>query len=222
MATVQRLLTRPRPPEDMQTIEGLVHPDRFLPATELTGWIRDAYLDPDGPLYTEEHAHLAAARIECLWTTAENKRYMRRIVGQAEIPEHTVARLGKWQRGRALQQLREWFGEPPDFLLTFDALHAGEVDDATFAALVDHELFHCSQAEDEFGQPMFRKVDGRPVFRIRGHDIEEFVGVVRRFGVQAAGPAATDFVIAAARKPEIAAGKLTQACGTCMAKRAAA
>jgi hypothetical protein len=56
---------------------------------------------------------------------------------------------------------------------------------------------------------------------MRGHDVEEFVDVVRRFGIQAAGEAATDMVIAAAQKPEIAEARLAQACGTCMARKAA-
>lgn len=216
MAKVEKLLARPLPPDDLASVEGATAPDRFVPAPELTQWIRDAYLDAEGPLFTEEHGHLTTASIGCLWTNAENTRHMRRIVGQAEIPAWSNMRSGKWQKARASQQLMEWFGAIPDFLLTFDALYAEQIDDPSFSALVDHELFHCAQEEDEFGQPKFRKSDGKPVWRIRGHDLEEFVGVVRRFGVEAAGQAATDFVIAAAKRPEIARGKLAQACGTCL------
>ncbi|KKK89159.1 hypothetical protein LCGC14_2735920 [marine sediment metagenome] len=220
MGTVQYLLARPRPPDDILTVSALLEPDRFVPAPALLEWIRTAYLDDEGSLFTEEHSHLAAAKIGCLWTTAENMRRGQRIVGFAELGNTIGGRQGKWQKGRAEQQVREWFGYEPDFLITFDALHADQTDDASFCALVDHELFHCAQAKDKFDQPRFNKATGEPIWGIRGHDLEEFVAVVRRFGVQAAAPAATDLVIAAAKKPEIAAAKLARACGTCIAKAA--
>ena len=126
-----------------------------------------------------------------------------------------------WQKARAVQQIHEWFGDLPDFLLTFDALYAAQVDDSSFCALVDHELYHCAQAEDEFGMPKFNSSTGEPVWAMRGHDVEEFVGVVRRFGIEAAGDVATDLVIAASREPEVAPARLSQACGTCTKRRAA-
>lgn len=220
MSNVTTLLQRPRPPADLVSVEGLVAPDSFVPAPELEQWIRAAFLDESGPLYAAEHAHLTHATIGCLWTNAENSKAGRRIVGQAEMPSR-ANKGGKWQKARADQQLREWFGTMPDFLITIDALHAADCDDASFAALVDHELCHCAQAVDEFGMPRFNEVTGSPVWTIRGHDVEEFVSVVRRFGIQAAGEAATELVIAAAQKPLIAPAKLAQACGTC-AMRAAA
>ncbi len=220
MNTIQ-LLARPRPPADLVSIEGLLAPDCFVPAMALRAWIQEAYLDEGGALFTHEHNHLAKASIGCLWTNTENSRHGRRIVGQAELVAMSVGRVGKWAKARSFQQIREWFGQVPDFLLTFDAVYADEVDDISFAALVDHELFHCAQAEDEFGQPKFNKVTNNPVWRIKGHDVEEFIGVVQRFGIQASGKNATEFVIAAAKPPTIGKGKIGQACGTCLVKRAA-
>jgi hypothetical protein len=182
-------------------------------------WIVAAYLAEDGPLYDPEHEHLRDAGIACLWTNTENSRQQRRIVGQAEMPANSLGRAGKWQRARAEQQLEDWFGSVPDFLLTFDADHAAAVDDATFCALVDHELRHCAQALDEYGGPKFTR-DGLPVFAIKGHDVEEFVGVVRRFGINAAGPEARAFFDAANLAPEIAPARLAQACGTCISRAA--
>jgi len=40
---------------------------------------------------------------------------------------------------------------------------------------------------DAFGAPKFKKSTGLPSFTLRGHDVEEFVGVVRRYGAAAAG-----------------------------------
>lgn len=209
-------LWRPRPPDDLVTITNLALPDRFVPAPELWDWIGAAYLDEAGALHNPEHAHLKQAQIACLWTTAENKRRLRRIVGEAEMPERYAGKLSRWVRARVEQQLVEWFGLLPDFLLTFDAVHCAEVEDASFCALVDHELYHCAQQRDEFGGAKFNKATGAPLWTLRGHDVEEFVGVVRRFGVEAAGEAATDLVIAAAGKPEIGVARVAQACGTCL------
>nr|WP_271894430.1 putative metallopeptidase [Phyllobacterium sp. IY22] len=47
---------------------------------------------------------------------------------------------------------------------------------------MEHELYHAGQDRDSFGAPKFRKSTGLPVFILRGHDIEEFIGVVRRYG----------------------------------------
>jgi hypothetical protein len=214
-----QLLNRPRPPSDLISMDGLIATDRFVPAPELTEWIRQAYI-ADGPLYGIHHAHLEQAFIGCLWTNAQNTRQQRRIVGQAEMPER-MNKGGKWQKARSEQQLIEWFGGIPHFLLTFDAVYAADCDDASFCALVDHELCHCAQDVDEFGAPKFKKDTGMPIFTMRGHDVEEFVSVVRRFGIQAAGEAATDLVIAAAQTPEIAPVKIAHACGTCAARKVA-
>ncbi|WFU46213.1 putative metallopeptidase [Sinorhizobium terangae] len=45
-------------------------------------------------------------------------------------------------------------------------------------ALVEHELYHAAQETDASGAPKFSRSTGRPVFVIRGQDVEEFVGVV--------------------------------------------
>lgn len=221
MGNVTHLLQRfrPRPHERLIAMSELAGPDLFAPDQEFAAWIRDAYLNQDGPFYAPEHAHLENAVIGCLWTNAPNSSKGRRIVGQAEMPSRSLVRSGKWQKARQEQQMREWFGVVPDFVLTFDALYANDCDDASFCALVDHELCHCAQAEDEFGAPKFTR-EGAPVFTIRGHDVEEFVSVVRRWGIQAAGDAATDLVIAAAQQPLITPAKLAQGCGTCMRKAA--
>ena len=195
---------RPAPPADL----GL---NEFRQAPEVEAWIRRNYIDPTGPLFTPEHAHLEFATIGVLWASYLNVKQMRRIVGQAEAP---MPRGNAWQKGRLEQQLNEWFGGVPDFVLTFDADYVRDCADIAFCALVDHELCHCAQALDEFGAPKFSQ-DGRPKFSIRGHDIEEFVSVVRRFGIEAAGKYAVDFVNAAQSAPEVGAVDIAKACGTC-------
>jgi hypothetical protein len=195
---------RPTPPADL----GL---NSFTPAPEVAEWIRRNYIEPTGPLFTQEHVHLEYATIGVLWASYLNVKQMRRIIGQAELPQ---PRGNAWAKGRAEQQLNEWFGEIPDFVLTFDADYVRDCADIAFCALVDHELCHCAQAVDEFGAPKFSQ-DGRPKFAMRGHDIEEFVSVVRRFGIESAGKSAVDFVKAAQSAPEIGAVDIAKACGTC-------
>ncbi len=202
-------LNRPQVPDDLLEVTGA---NLFMPAPELMSWIDSAYLDEDGPLYTEDHAHLPSGEIACLWTNAENIKKGRRIVGQAEMPVSGSS----WSRARSAFQIEQWFGYEPEFLLTFDALYCQRIDNASFCALVDHELYHLAQATDRFGAPAFNQATGKPSYCIKGHDVEEFVGVVRRFGIVAAGAAATDLVIAAAQKPEIAPAMLALSCGTCL------
>lgn len=56
-----------------------------------------------------------------------------------------------------------------------------------------------------------------PVLKLRGHDVEEFVGVVRRYG---ASKDVQEMVDAANRPAEVAQIDVARACGTCMLKLA--
>lgn len=185
----------------------------FIPAPELNKFVAAAFLDESSPLYNEEHAHLTQAAIGFLWTSVANTRQMRRVLGEAEQPN---LKGGKWQRARQEKQLIDWFGSVPDFVVTFDAGFWSEAASIEVLALLEHELYHCGQAVDEFGFPKFRQSDGSPVFAIRGHDVEEFAGVLRRYGADAAGRDVRDFVDAARVKPTIGTAKIRKLCGSCV------
>ena len=188
----------------------------FQPDPDLMLWVDSVFLDEDGPLYTGDHDHLPKGEIACMWTNVEQIKKDRRVIGQAEKPGTGAT----WSTARAIQQLEGWFGYIPPFLLTFDALACASLDNATFCALVAHELYHCGQATDRFGMPRFNEATGEPVWRINPHDVEEFVGVVRQFGIEAAGPEALELVLAAAQPPISGVSAVGNACGTCL--RAAA
>jgi hypothetical protein len=205
--------TRPLPPVDILSDAS----DRFEPSNDLAAWVRHTFIESEAPLHNPEHAHLDQAVLGFLWTNVANARKGRSIVGQAE-PGTPQGAMGKWARARALMQVEEWFGDVPDFIITLDAAYAAACDDASFCALVEHELYHCAQDQNEFGAPKFTR-DGRPAFTMRGHDVEEFVGVVRRYGIAATG--IEEMVRAANRGPEIAAASVAHVCGTCLARRAA-
>jgi hypothetical protein len=203
------LTGRPRPPQSMLSFDS--DSLRFVPAPDLVGWISATFLDDGAPLFNEDHQHLVYATIGALWTVVPNARNGRGIVGQAELGS-TIGGMGKWTRARAEQQIVEWFGSVPDFVITLFAPYAENCDDATFCALVEHELSHCGQEPDEYGMPRFKK-SGLPAFCMRGHDVEEFIGVVRRYGADAAGVRA--MIEAAAAGPTIAAADISFACGNC-------
>lgn len=113
--------------------------------------------------------------------------------------------------------MADWFGRVPSFLITLDAAYCANCTDAEFCALIEHELYHVSHALDKHGAPAFT-MEGRPKLKIRGHDVEEFVGVVRRYG---AGDGATAQLVAAANgKAEVSSASIASVCGTCL--RAAA
>jgi hypothetical protein len=198
---------RPRPPVFS---EGEVPPS-FIPAPDLAEWVVASFIANGAPLENGDHRHLKDARFGMLWATLPNSRHMVSIVGQAELP---LFQGGKWSKARQEQQLEAWFGALPDFLLTFDAGYAAVCDDGSFCALVEHELYHCGQALNRFGQPKFTK-SGQPVFAIRGHDVEEFVGIVQRYGAGRGAGHTFDLVEAAKKRPTITEAQIVGACGTC-------
>lgn len=207
-------MNRPLPPAAM--FEDIDAP-RFVPSPEVEAWVRTAIIEDAGLLHNPDHQHLTHAGLGFLWAGIENTRAGRSIIGQCEhAPPQGV--MGKWARGRAQQQLEEWFGAIPlDFLITLDAAYCSSCSDNEFCALVEHELYHAAQELDAFGAPRFSKATGLPIYGIRGHDVEEFVGVVRRYGPSIEVQALVD---AAAQPPEVAPIRIAQACGTCQLRAA--
>lgn len=203
---------RPRPPEFLG--------EAFAPAPDITEWAAATILDEAGSLHNPDHLHLQQARIGALWSSATARVGGAVICGQAEIPS---LRGKGFIKPRQEFQLREWFCESPwdplpDFIITISAGFAESCNDATWCALVEHELYHCGQAVDEFGAPRFHRDTGRPIFTTRVHDVEEFVGVVERYGPGAAAGRTADLVKAASKAPIVANAKIQGACGTCLRK----
>lgn len=209
------MLERPYPPARL-TDHGRV--DTFEPSADVASWARATFMLEGSPLFNPDHAilHTGQARIGWLWTNVEATRQSRRILGKAETPHYQG---GGWTKARQAFQMREWFRgwwgfeTEPEFIITLDALWCASAPDAAWCALVEHELYHCGQALDEFGGPKFSKETGRPVWKIRGHDIEEFTAVVRRYGPDAVGARA--FIDAAnSSEHRQYLGSITAVCGT--------
>jgi hypothetical protein len=205
---------RPFPPEVLFSDSRLFQP--IMPADGVAEWVAESLLNEGAPLYNEEHRHLHDADIAYLWAAVENTKQMRRVVGQCE---EVMIRAGGWQKARTEQQFYEWFGRTPQFLITLDANYVRECSDLEWCALIEHELLHIGHKLDEYGQPAFTR-DGIPKFGIRGHDVEEFVSIVRRYGVGAAAGETAKLVAAAQRPAEIGQMSIAQACGTCLLRAA--
>jgi hypothetical protein len=189
---------------------------RFTPAADVLIWARAQMLAEGGQLHNVDHAHLEYCDVQFLWAPGGFQKQGRTVIGQCE---EMLFRCGPWQKGRQQQQMADWFGAVPDYLITLDASYCLTCTDAEFCALVEHELYHIGQEQDPFGGPAFTK-DGMPKLMIRGHDVEEFVGVVRRYGIGHPDGTLAQLVAAANAAPEVAKINIARACGTCLLKAA--
>ncbi|ENR4934611.1 putative metallopeptidase [Klebsiella quasipneumoniae subsp. similipneumoniae] len=205
-------LQRPVPPASL--LNDFRPYTRLIPAPEIGEWIQNNILSADGYLHNPDHGHLIDADICFLWAANGFTKKGRVVLGQAES---VMMRAGGWQKARMEQQMYEWFGRIPKFIITLAADYCEQCNDLEFCALVEHELYHISQATDDYGAPKFNKETGMPVLKLRGHDVEEFVGVVRRYG---ASKDVQEMVDAANRPAEVAHIDVARACGTCMLKLA--
>jgi hypothetical protein len=132
----------------------------------------------------DEHSHLRDATIGYLFRDDELTRHGKVTVAEAILVERILPSDKRWSRlvKWSIQHHVLHTATLPDFLVLIDRHLWAGFDAEQKLALVDHELMHASQANDENGSPKFHK-DGRPVWSIRGHDVEEFAGTVERHGL---------------------------------------
>lgn len=202
---------RPRPPKKL--LDSLK--TEFAPSFPLAEFVHETFLNEESPLYNEDHQHLQQARIGYLWTNVPNQKQMRGVVGTAEIPKPSPM-ASVWEKARYLYQIREWFKtDKLDFLITLDATYISAASHIVFLAVLDHELYHCGHKHDEFGCPMYAKTTGKPIYGLLRHDVEEFVGIWRRYGPQAGAGESMAMVQASKKKPEIGKADIRQICGNC-------
>lgn len=207
-------MDRPYPPSSLlelsdQSDVGI----RLTPAPEVWEWLQTEVLADTGSIHNEDHAHLLDADIRVMWASSSFAKQGRTVLGQAE---QVAFRAGGWQKARMEQQMRDWFGDVPAYIITLAADYCAQCSDTDFCALVEHELYHIAQAKDQYGAPKFTQ-DGLPKLEMRSHDVEEFVGVVRRYG---ASPDVQALVDAANRPAEVGKLNIARACGSCLLKLA--
>ena len=101
------------------------------------------------------------------------------VLGQCE---KVMFNVGGWRKARQEQQMRDWFGFVPTYLITVDASFCERANDTEFCYLLEHELYHIGVMRDEDGEIIYSDSTGLPKHYLAGHDVEEFVGVVKRWG----------------------------------------
>ena len=118
-------------------------------------------------LVAEHHEEILEARIALAWCTSWKRDVDGRIT------------LGKCRRASDLDRELAAF----DFviLLSKDFWQSERVEPHQRRALLDHELCHAAVKYDKQGEPV-EDERGRPVFRTRRHDVEEFAEIVGRYG----------------------------------------
>jgi hypothetical protein len=111
------------------------------------------------------HDELNSAHIGLAWRKAL----------KADVDGHIV--LGRCVK---ISELHKEF-LPFDFIVVLNKEYWDFFDDDKRLALMDHELCHAAAALDQESE---QKEDdrGRPLWRVRKHDIEEFRDVVQRHG----------------------------------------
>ncbi|ROM84864.1 hypothetical protein BK652_09790 [Pseudomonas brassicacearum] len=207
-------MQRPMPPASLVDLSELSDFGiRLTPAPEVWDWLQAEILADTGSIHNPDHAHLLDADIRVMWASSSFNKQGRTVLGQAE---QVAFRAGGWQKARMEQQMRDWFGDVPAYIITLAADYCAQCSDTDFCALVEHELYHIAQAKDQYGAPKFTQ-EGLPKLEMRGHDVEEFVGVVRRYG---ASPDVQALVDAANSPAEVGKLNISRACGTCLLKSA--
>ena len=205
---------RPYPPASLLELSELSYLGiRLTPSPEVSEWVQAEILADTGGIHNPDHAHLLVADIRVMWASSSFEKQGRTVLGQAE---QVAFRAGGWQKARMEQQMRDWFGEVPAFIITLAADYCAQCSDTDFCALIEHELYHIAQDTNQYGEPAFTK-EGGPKLKLRGHDVEEFVGVVRRYGVS---PDVQALVDAANSPAEVGKLNIARACGTCLLKSA--
>ena len=205
-------MKRPMPPSDLLEHEWCEE-SLFEPAQEIYEWLHFYILNENSELFNEDHAHLIEHDgVAFLWCDSAFIKRGRRVLGQAELIQFKVS---GWQKYRQEAQMIKWFGFLPKALITLDAHYCAECSDSEFMALVEHELYHLAQKEGQNG-PMFDSL-GRASLTMRSHDVEEFHGVVQRYG---ASPDVQKMVELANDGPTISRANIAHACGTCLLKLA--
>ena len=198
----------PKPPEAL--LDSLL--PIFLPAPELKEWAFASFIHEGALLQNPDHDHLKDAEILFVWSSIAFKRGGNPVVGTAQMGQQQGT-LGKRELVESVY--RAWYGgDLPDFVITICAPYAAEAKPVAQCALVEHELYHCAQALDECGNPKFTDKNW-PAWKIRGHDVEEFVGIAARYGAYSPELQALKFVLD--RAPLVATAEIDAVCG-CGAK----
>lgn len=207
---------RPFPPQDLIDKAEEDEAIRLAPAPDLMNWVITNFLTVDGPLHNPDHDHIAELIhdneefLACAWASSACMAKKRMVLGQCE---KVMFNQGGWKKARQEQQMRDWFGYVPVYLITIDASYCDQATDRDFCALIEHELYHIGVERDEDGEPLYSDMTGLPKHYLAGHDVEEFVGVVKRWG---ADESVKRLIEVAKQVPFVSDVNISKCCGTCL------
>ncbi|MFG6090739.1 putative metallopeptidase [Enterobacter soli] len=145
---------RPYPPVNFIASDNWQPYNRLIPANEVNEWISRQILSDSGSIHNPDHEHLLEADLCFMWASGSFVKKGRYVLGQAE---QVMFRAGGWQKARMEQQMYEWFGRIPKFIITLAADYCSQCSDLEFCALVEHELYHIAQATDDFDAPKSKR-----------------------------------------------------------------
>ncbi|MBJ9482446.1 putative metallopeptidase [Acinetobacter baumannii] len=207
---------RPFPPQELIDKADEEESIRLAPAPELMNWVISNFLTIGGPLHNPDHDHIAELIhdneefLAFAWASSACMAKKRMVLGQCE---KVMFNQGGWKKARQEQQMRDWFGYVPVYLITIDASYCDQATDRDFSALIEHELYHIGVERDEDGDPLISEMTGLPKHYLAGHDVEEFVGVVKRWG---ADESVKRLIEVAKQAPFVSDVNISKCCGTCL------
>ncbi|WP_446905828.1 putative metallopeptidase [Acinetobacter baumannii] len=207
---------RPFPPQELIDKAEEDEAIRLAPAPDLMNWVITNFLTIGGPLHNPDHDHIAELLhdneefLAFAWASSACVAKKRMVLGQCE---KVMFNQGGWKKARQEQQMRDWFGYVPTYLITIDASYCDQATDRDFCALIEHELYHIGVERDQDGEPLYSDMTGLPKHYLAGHDVEEFVGVVKRWG---ADESVKRLLEVAKQAPFVSDVNISKCCGTCL------
>lgn len=158
--------------------------------------------DPEGPVkyyekllqQCDEFEHLVdgEARIEFLYRINPLIMQGKLVLGAVHLPKVQGQLKGVFE-----WMLMRQFDEMPDYLIILDFENWDESSEIQKEILIYHELCHTCNKESADGEQRFDD-EGRAVFGLIDHDVNEFIATVARYGSY--NQEIKEFIDAASRK----------------------
>ena len=207
--------TRPFPPQTL--IEQAEEQEAILlaPAPELKQWVTDNWLTLGGGFHNPDHDHIAEllhdneSFLAFAWASSACTVKKRMVLGQCE---KVMFQQGGWKKARQEQQMRDWFGFVPQYLITVDGLYSEQASDRDFCRLIEHELYHIG-VERVDGEIIYSDSTGLPKHYLAGHDVEVFFGETKIWG---ADDNVKRLVEIEKNAPFVSESSIASCCGTCV------
>ncbi|OTG95005.1 putative metallopeptidase [Acinetobacter sp. ANC 3832] len=207
---------RPFPPTDL--IDRAEEQEAILlaPGIDLREWVINNFLTLGGVLHNPDHDHIAElihddeTFLAFAWASSAAVSKKRMVLGQCE---KVMFNQGGWKKARQEQQMRDWFGYVPIYLITIDASYCENITDLKFCRLIEHELYHIGVERDEYGEPIYSDTTGLPKHYLAGHDVEVFFGETKRWGMDESVKRLLEI---AKNAPFVSETSIAACCGTCV------